>query len=82
MSTVFAIVECSVNYENGTSEILRPTYKEISARFASIDHISVINYLKEKYQNIRRVEILDTLYFRSESDYNNYLKSLENVSDR
>jgi hypothetical protein len=77
MSTVYTIVECLVTYENGTSEIRRPTYAEIAVGLASVDHVSVINYLREHLQHVRRIEVLDTLYFRTQSDYENYLKTLK-----
>lgn len=76
MSAVYTIVECLVTYENGTSEIRRPTYSEIAVGLASVDHVSVINYLRGNLKNVRRIEVLDTLYFKTQADYDNYLKTL------
>jgi hypothetical protein len=76
MSAVFTIVECLVTYENGTSEIRRPTYSEIAVGLASVDHVSVINYLRDNLKNVRRIEVLDTLYFKNQSDYDKYLKTI------
>lgn len=76
MGEVYTIVECLVTYNDGTSEIRRPTYSEIAVGFATVDHVSVINYLHETSKNVRRIEVLDTLYFKSKNDYDNYLKTL------
>lgn len=76
MTEVFTIVECLVTYENGTSEIRRPTFHEISVGLASVNHVSVINYLRSNLKDIRRIEVLDTLYFRSKQDYDDYLKTI------
>ena len=76
MGEIYTIVECLVTYNDGTSEIRRPTYSEIAVGLATVDHISVINYLNENSKNVRRIEVLDTLYFKSKNDYNNYLKTL------
>ncbi len=76
MGAVFTIVECLVTYENGTSEIRRPTYSEIAVGLATVNHVSVINYLKENLENVRRIEVLDTLYFKSQADYEKYLETL------
>lgn len=73
MSEVYAIVECLVTYEDGTSEIRRPTFSEVSVGLAQVNHVSVVNYLRENLQNVRRIEVLDTLYFRSKDDYNKYI---------
>ena len=76
MTEVYCIVECLVTYNDGKSEIRRPTYSEISAGFASVDKISVINYLRENMKNVRTIEVLDTLYFKTKDDYEKYLKNL------
>lgn len=76
MNEVYTIVECLVTYENGTSEIRRPTYSEIAVGLASVDHDSVKNYLRDNLTHIIGIEILDTLYFKNQSDYDKYLKNL------
>ncbi|MBJ7429257.1 MAG: hypothetical protein JHD28_09935 [Bacteroidia bacterium] len=75
MNEVYTIVECLVTYENGTSEIRRPTFADVSVGLAQVNHVSVINYLRENLQNVRRIEVLDTLYFRSREDYENYMNA-------
>ena len=76
MDKVYAIVECLVTYENGTSEIRRPTYAEISVGLALVDYISVKKYLQETLPHIQKIEVIDNLYFKNQSDYESYLKSL------
>lgn len=73
MGQVYCIVECLVTYNDGKSEIRRPTYSEISVGFAMVNKISVINYLRENLKNVRTIEVLDTFYFKSESDYQRYI---------
>lgn len=79
MTEVFAIVECLVTYEDGTSEIRRPSFHEVTAGFASVDKVSVVNYLRSNLNSVRRIEVLDTLYFKSKNDYENYLNSQLNA---
>ena len=76
MTAVYTIVECLVTYKNGSSEIRRPTFSEISVGLASVDHVSVINYLRDNLSDVRKIEVLDTLYFRSKEVYDNYMKTL------
>ena len=76
MSSVYAIVECLVTYENGASEIRRPTYAEISVGLAFVDHAAVKKYLQETLPHVRKIEVLDNLYFKNQSDYESYLKRL------
>ena len=76
MSGVYTIVECLITYNDGTSEIRRPTFAEISVGFAMVDKISVINYLRDNLRDVRRIEVLDTLYFKSKADYEKYLATL------
>ncbi len=62
-----------MTYNDGKSEIRRPAYSEIAVGLATVNRISVVNYLRENLKNVRTIEILDTLYFRSESDYIQYI---------
>lgn len=76
MTQIYCIVECLVTYNDGKSEIRRPTYAEVAVGFASVNKISVINYLQENLENVRSIEVIDTLYFKSKSDYDNYIETL------
>jgi len=76
MTELYAIVECKVTYNDGSTEIRRPTFAEISVGLASLDKISVMKYLQDNLNNVKLIEILDTLYFRSKSEYEKYLNSL------
>ncbi|MFA9370991.1 MAG: hypothetical protein ACERIH_04720 [Labilibaculum antarcticum] len=73
MSEVYSLVECKVTYSDGTSEMRRPTYSQISADLASVDHLSVIKYLRDNLTNVQSIEVIDTLYFKTKQDYENYL---------
>jgi hypothetical protein len=76
MAEVYCIVECLVTYNDGKSEIRRLTYAEVAVGFASVDKISVINYLQENLKNVSSIKVIDTLYFNSKRDYDDYLKAL------
>ena len=76
MKQVFAIVECKVTYKDGSTEYRRPTFAEVSAGFASVDKVSVVNYLRANLTNVERIEVLDTLYFRNKAEFEKYLNSL------
>ena len=76
MTAVYCIVECFITYNDGKTETRRPTYKEIAAGFASVDKISVINHLKSNLKNVRKIEVVDILYFKTQADYERYLKTL------
>ena len=49
MTEIFAIVECKVTYIDGSIEIRRPTFTEVSVDLASVDKVSVVNYLRQAY---------------------------------
>ena len=74
MATIYSIVKCEITYNDGTTEIRRPTYSEVSVGLAIVDKVSVIDYLRENLENVKRIKVLDTLYFKSEEDYLEYLK--------
>lgn len=76
MNEVYAIVECKVTYNDGSIDIRRPTFAEISVGFASVDKISVLKYLQDNLNNVKQIEIIDTLYFRNKTEYEKYLNSL------
>jgi len=76
MTEIYAIIECKVTYNDGSTEIRRPTFSELSVSLASVDKISVLNYLKENLTNVGKIEVIDTLYFRNKAEYNKYLNSL------
>jgi hypothetical protein len=76
MAEVYCIVECLVTYNDGKSEIRRLTYAEVAVGFASVDKISVINYLQDNLKNVSSIKVIDTLYFNSKRDYDDYLKAL------
>jgi hypothetical protein len=75
MTAVFSIVECEVTYNDGSTEIRRPTYSEVAVGLATVDKVSVIRYLQENLTNVKSIRVIDTLYFKTESDYLNYLKT-------
>lgn len=76
MTEVYAIVECKVTYKDGSTEYRRPSFAEVSVGLASVDKVSVVNYLRENLINIERIEVIDTLYFRSKVEFEKYLNSL------
>jgi hypothetical protein len=76
MTEVYAIVECKVTYNDGSTEIRRPTFAEISVGLANVDKISVLKYLQDNLNNVKKIEILDTLYLRNKTEYEKYLNSL------
>ncbi|WP_282016499.1 hypothetical protein [Marinifilum flexuosum] len=73
MSEIYSIVECKVEYNDGTLEIFKPTFSQISAGLASVDHLSVINYLKDNLKNVKNMKVIDTLYFRNKHGYDKYM---------
>ena len=73
MAEVYCILECRVTFNDGRTEIHRPTYKEISVVPALVDKFTVINYLKETLKDVINIEVIDTLFFRTEQDYKNYI---------
>lgn len=76
MTTIYCIVECKVTFNNGSIEIKRPTYSEISVGLATVDKISVLNYLRSNLTDVKSIEVIDTLYFATEKDYQDYLRTL------
>jgi hypothetical protein len=76
MTAIYCIVECKVTFNNGSVEIKRPTYSEISVGLASVDKISVLNYLRSNLTNVKSIEVIDTLYFATEKDYQDYLRTV------
>ena len=76
MTEIFAIVECKITFNDGSTEIRRPTFTEVSVGLASVDKVSVVNYLRDSLPDVQRVEIIDTLYFRNKTDYEKYMISL------
>lgn len=76
MTEVYAIVECKVTYKDGSTEFRRPSFAEVSAGLASVDKVSVVNYLRENLMNVERIEVIDTLYFRNKVELEKYLNSL------
>ncbi len=76
MTEIFAIVECKVTFNDGTSEIRRPTFTDASVGIASVDKVSVVNYLRDNLSNVQRIEVIDTLYFRNKVEFEKYLNSL------
>lgn len=76
MTTIYCIVECKVTFNNGSIEIKRPTYSEISVGLATVDKISVLNYLRSNLTDVKSIEVIDTLYLATEKDYQDYLRTL------
>jgi hypothetical protein len=76
MTEVFAIVECKETYKDGSIEYRRPLFAEVSAGLASVDKISVVNYLRENLTNAQRIVVIDTIYFRNKTDHEKYMNSL------
>lgn len=76
MTEVYAIVECKVTYKDGSTEIRRPSFTELSTGLASVDKVSAVNYLRENLTNVARIEVIDTLYFRNKMEFEKYLNSL------
>jgi hypothetical protein len=54
----------------------RPTFAEVSVGLASVDKISVINYLRENLKSVSKIEVIDTLYFRNKEEFEKYLNSI------
>lgn len=72
---IYCIVECKVTYNNGTTQIHRPSYSELSVGLANVDKISVIDYLRNNLKNVSKIEVIDTYYFKRKDDYLKYLSS-------
>jgi len=76
VTEVYAIVECNVTYNDGSTEFRRTSFTEVSAGLASVDKVSVVNYLLENLTNVERIEVIDTLYFWDKLEYEKYMNSL------
>jgi len=76
MTELYVIVECKVTYKDGSTEFRRPSFAEVSVGLASVDKVSVVNYLRENLTNVERIEVIDTLYFRDKLEYEKYMNSL------
>jgi hypothetical protein len=76
MTEIIAIVECRVIFNDGTIKISRPTFTEFSVSLASVDKVSVVNYVRSNLTNVKSIEIIDTLYFRNKMEFEKYLNSL------
>jgi len=46
MAATHAIVECRVEYNDGTSEIKRPTFSQIATGIVMVNTSSVVEYLR------------------------------------
>lgn len=73
MAEIACIVECQVTYNDGKIEIRRPTFHEIATGIASVNIVSVLEYLQQNLDNVKEVKVLDILYFKSKDDYLRYL---------
>ena len=76
MTEVYSIVECRITYKDGSIVFRRASLTEVSAGLASVDKVSVVNYLQENLKNVERIEVTDTLYFRDKLEYEKYMNSL------
>lgn len=73
MAEIACIVECQVTYNDGRTEVRRPTFHEIAAGIASVNVVSVLDYLRQNLNNVKDIKVLDILYFKSREDYLKYL---------
>ena len=76
MTEVYSIVECRITYKDGSIVFRRASFTEVSAGLASVDKVSVVNYLQENLKNVKSIQIIDTLYFRNKMEFEKYLNSL------
>lgn len=74
MSEIYCLVECLVVYNNGSQEVRRPTFTQITIGMPSVNTPSVINYIKEGLNDVKEVRIIDVLYFTSKAEFDNYNK--------
>ena len=75
MTEIIAIVECIVVFNDGTTKLSRPTFTEVSVSLASVDKVSVVDYVRSNLTNVKSIEIRDTLYFRNKMEFEKYLNS-------
>jgi hypothetical protein len=54
---LYAIVEFRITYNDGAIEFRRPSFAEVSAGLASVEKVSVVNYLREKLTNVPSIKI-------------------------
>lgn len=57
MIEVYAIVEFRITYNDGSIEFRRPSFAGVSKGLASVDKVSVVNYLREKLTNVQSINI-------------------------
>lgn len=57
MIEVYAIVEFRITYNDGSIEFRRPSFAGVSTGLASVDKVSVVNYLREKLTNVQSINI-------------------------
>jgi hypothetical protein len=79
MIETYTLVECTVEFLDGSTKILSPTIYEISV-WASSSHdkqLSAINFLRDGNKNINKITVNDVYYFQTKEDYLKYLKSIE-----
>lgn len=75
MAELRCFVICRVTYPDGHVETRKVTLAEISAGPSTPSYHSVIDYLRDNLGDEIKIEIIDTLYFKTIEDYTNYLKN-------
>ncbi len=76
-TALFSLVECKITQPNLAPMYEQLTFKQIAAGIASVDRLNVMVYLRDKYGQNAKIEIINVGYFQNEDAYNNYLKSLK-----
>jgi hypothetical protein len=73
MAEIACIEECQVTYNDGRIEVRRPTFHEIALGIASVNVISILDYLRQNLKDVKDIKVIDILYFKSREDYIKYL---------
>ena len=73
MAEIACIIECQVTYNDGRTEVRRPTFHEIATGIALVNVVSVLDYLQQNLNDVKEIKVIDILYFKSREDYIKYI---------
>lgn len=69
------LIICRVKFSNGKTEYRFPTIANIEGMANSPNPGSAIEYLRRELKDVEDITILDIIYFKTQQDYDNHIKS-------
>jgi hypothetical protein len=70
MRTDHTNIKCKVTYKDGKAEVF--------TGLATVNNVSLIEFIENNLANVNKVEVLEILPFKSEQDYLNYFSTQKN----